>query len=169
MTPLTSHLTKEELTDNLLGVSSLTVNAHLLDCPTCADELDRVKGSISGFRDAAHAWSEHALVASGEKLGTHWAHRERSRPTMWILAAAAAMILFIAGSIVYLHQEPTVSQSHPVVVSTPTRNAGLSQAQLDQDNQLLSQVSVELSEAVPAPMQPLLVSEASGSSANTNK
>jgi hypothetical protein len=169
MTPLTSHLSKEELTDNLLGVSSLTVNAHLLDCPTCADELDRVKRTLTGFREAAYNWSEHALVSTESSAARNWAHRERSRPTMWILAAAAAMILFIAGSIVYLHQEPTVSQSHPVVVSTPTRNAGLSQAQLDQDNQLLSQVSVELSEAVPAPMQPLLVSEASGSSANTNK
>jgi len=43
------------------------------------------------------------------------------------------------------------------------------QAQLDQDNQLLSQVSGELSEAVPAPMQPLLVSESSGSNSVTNK
>jgi predicted anti-sigma-YlaC factor YlaD len=168
MTPLTSHLTKEELTDNLLGVSSLTVNAHLLDCPACADELDRVKRTLTGFREAAHNWSEHTLVSAESSAARDWAHREGSRPTMWILAAVA-MMLFIAGSVVYLHQEPTVSQSHPVVVSTPTTNAGLTQAQLDQDNQLLSQVSVELSEAVPAPMQPLLVSEASGSSANTNK
>jgi hypothetical protein len=88
---------------------------------------------------------------------------------MWTLAAAAAMTIFIAGSVAYLHREPAVSQVHPEVLSTPTSNIGLSQAQLDQDNQLLSQVSVELSEAVPAPMQPLLVSESSGSSATTNK
>jgi predicted anti-sigma-YlaC factor YlaD len=166
--PLTAHLTKEEMTDNLLGVSSLTVNAHLLDCPACADELERVKRTLSGFRDAAHSWSEHAQVA--EEIGAvrNLTYKERSRPTMWLLATAA-MILLIAGSVVYLHQEPTVSQTHPVAVATPMTNAGLSQVQLDQDNQLLSQVSVELSEAVPAPMQPLLVSEASGSSATTNK
>ncbi len=29
---MSAHLTHEELTDNLLGVSSLTVNAHLLNC-----------------------------------------------------------------------------------------------------------------------------------------
>lgn len=168
MTPLTSHLTKEELTDNLMGVSSLTVNAHLLDCPACADELEQVKRTFAGFRNAAHNWSEDALVSAESGAARHWAHSERSRPTMWILAAAA-MILFIAGSVVYLHQEPTVGQRHPVEVSTPTTGVGLSQAQLDQDNQLLSQVSVELSEAVPAPMQPLLVSEASGSSATTSK
>ena len=167
MTPLTSHLTKEELTDNLMGVSSLTVNAHLLECPACADELDRVKSALAGFRDAAHSWSEHALVTVENSAVRTRVHRERPRPTMWILAAAA-MMLFIAGSIVYVQQEPTVSQTHPFAVSTPT-NVGLSQAQLDQDNQLLSQVSVELSEGVPAPMQPLLVAESSGSNATTNK
>jgi hypothetical protein len=165
MTPLTSHLTKEELTDKLLGVSSLTVNAHLLGCPACADELEQVKRSIGGFRDAAHGWSEHAQVVGAVR---NLPHKERSRATMWILATAA-MILLVAGSVVYRHQEATVSQAHPAVVTTPTTNLGLSQAQLDQDNQLLAQVNVELSEGVPAPMQPLLVSEASGSSRTTNK
>jgi hypothetical protein len=164
--PLTSHLTKEELTDNLLGVSSLTVNTHLLGCPACADELEQVKRSIGGFREAAHNWSEHARMSVGAVRNLP--HRGQSRPTMWILATAA-MILLIAGSIVYMHQEPAVSQKHPVAVATPTTSAGLSQAQLDQDNQLLSQVNVELSEAVPAPMQPLVASEVSGSSATTNK
>lgn len=165
---MSAHLTKEELTDNLLGISSLTVNAHLLSCPACADELETVKRSVAGFRDAAHAWSEDALVAAESRVSHARTGGEGSRRTGWILAAAA-MILFIAGSIAYLHQEPPVSQAHPDVLATPTSNTGLSQAQLDQDNQLLSQVSVELSEAVPAPMQPLLVSEPSGSSATTNK
>ena len=30
---MSAHLTHEELTDNLLGVSSMTVNAHLLAVP----------------------------------------------------------------------------------------------------------------------------------------
>ena len=168
MTPLTSHLSKEELTDNLLGVSSLTVNVHLLDCPACAHELEQVKRTIGSFRDVAHSWSEHVLVTVENKAARTRVHRERPRPTRWILAAAA-MMLFIAGSVVYVHREPTVSQTHAAVVSTSTTNVGLSEAQLDQDNQLLSQVSVELSEAVPAPMQPLLVAESSSSNATTNK
>ena len=31
---MSAHLTHEELTDTLLGISSLTVNAHLLNCPS---------------------------------------------------------------------------------------------------------------------------------------
>ena len=55
---MSAHLTHEELTDNLLGVSSITVNAHLLNCPACTRELDGMKTSITAFRDAAHAWNE---------------------------------------------------------------------------------------------------------------
>jgi predicted anti-sigma-YlaC factor YlaD len=171
-THLTAHLTKEELTDNLLGVSSLTVNAHLLSCPACTDELERVKNSIAGFRSAARAWSEDALVKSESRASQVGVFGERASsarwPARWILASAV-LILLVAGSLAYLHQERTTSQARSVEVSTPMVNAGLSQAQLDQDNQLLSQVSGELSEAVPAPMQPLLVSESSGSNSVTNK
>jgi hypothetical protein len=168
MTPhLTSHLTKEEVTDHLLGVSSLTVNAHLLGCPACAEELERVKYSIAGFRDAAQGWGEHALRAAESRATGGRVRGAQSRPT-WILAMAA-MILFVAGLLIYTHREPAVSQSHPAVDSSPATGAALSQAQLDQDNQLLSQVSVELSEAVPSPMQPLLVSESSTPTSGAKK
>jgi predicted anti-sigma-YlaC factor YlaD len=164
----TAHLTKEELTDNLLGVPSLTVNAHLLSCPACAHELEQMKGSIASFRGAAHAWTEDALSAAESKTAGAYTLRTASWPSRWILVAAA-MILFGVGSITYLRQQQIASQAHPAQVATSMASAGLSQAQLDQDNQLLSQVSGELSEAVPAPMQPLLVSESSGSTAVTNK
>ena len=61
---MSAHLTHAELTDNLLGVSSMTVNAHLLSCPACTRELDGMKTSITAFRDAAHAWNEDALATS---------------------------------------------------------------------------------------------------------
>lgn len=165
-TPSTAHLTKEELTDKLLGVPSLTVNAHLLSCPACVNELEQVKNSIANFHTAAHAWSEHALMAAGR------ASRARTSPggfwaARWIMVAAA-LLVFVAGSLSYLHQKQT-NPAQSVQVSTPAPSTGLSQAQLDQDNQLLSEVSGELSEAVPAPMQPLLVSESSGSGVVTNK
>jgi predicted anti-sigma-YlaC factor YlaD len=164
--PSTAHLTQEELTDNLLGVSSLTVNAHLLSCPACASELEQVKNSIASFRGAAHDWSEDALATQSARSSS--AGRAAAWPARWILAMAT-LVLFVAGSLTYLRQERTASQAHSAPVSTITASAGLSQAQLDQDNQLLSQVNGELSEAVPAPMQPLLVSESLGSGATTNK
>jgi predicted anti-sigma-YlaC factor YlaD len=164
-TPSTAHLTQEELTDKLLGVPSLTVNAHLLSCPACADELQQVKNSIANFRSAAHHWSDDAVTAASR------ASRARTSPggfwaARWIMVAAV-VIIFVAGSVTYLHQKQA-NQAQSVQFSTPAPSTGLSQAQLDQDNQLLSEVSGELSEAVPAPMQPLLVSESSGSGVFTN-
>ena len=168
-TPSTAHLTQEELTDNLLGVSSLTVNAHLLGCPACAQELDRLKSSIADFRVAAHSWSESAM-ATTERNALHGRGVSARSPlaTGWIVVAAA-MILFVAGSTIYLRQRRIEGQAHSTQVVTSLPSPRLSQAQLDQDNELLSQVSSELAEAVPAPMQPLLVSESSTSSAVTNK
>lgn len=165
----TAHLTQEELTDNLSGVSSLTVNAHLLGCPACAQELDRLRSSVADFRVAAHSWSEDALLAADRNASRVRSASMKSRPAIgWILAAAMALFILIAGSTAYLRQQRIAGQAHPVQTATPLSNSGPSQAQLDQDNALLSQVSSELSEAVPAPMQPLLVSESGASSAAAN-
>ena len=168
---MNAHLTHEELTDTLMGASSLTVNAHLLECTACAHELERLKSSISSFRDAAHAWSEDNLVATKND----W---ERAlNPTRWQAAkwilVAAALILFVAGSLTYLHEQRIAVLAKSAQVSASAANSALSQSQLsqsqiDQDNQLLSLVSGELAESVPGPMQPLLVSESAASGA-TNK
>jgi hypothetical protein len=164
---MNAHLTHEELTDKLLGASSLTVNAHLLECPGCANELERLKGSLSSFRDAAHAWSESSLAT----VERNWERTER--PTSWPAAnwilVAAALLLLVAGSTAYLHVQRMAGVATSAQVSTPVVNPGLTQAQLDQDNQLLSQVSGELAESVPAPMQPLLVSDSTTSGAITSK
>ncbi len=163
---MNAHLTHEEITDKLLGASSLTVNAHLLECPACASELEKLEDSISAFRDAAHAWSDDNLVA----VERNWERTER--PTRWPAAnwilVAAALLLFVAGSAVYLHVRQMAGIGTSAKVSTPV-NPGLSQSQLDQDNQLLSQVSGELAESVPVPMQPLLVSDSTTSGAITSK
>jgi hypothetical protein len=164
---MNAHLTHEELTDKLLGASSLTVNAHLLECPGCTNELERLKGSLSSFRDAAHAWSESNLST----VERNWERTER--PTRWQAAnwilVAAALLSFVAGSAVYLHVQRMAGISTSAKVSAPAVNAGLSKSQLDQDNELLSQVSGELAESVPAPMQPLLVSDSTTSGTVTSK
>jgi len=164
---MNAHLTHEELTDKLLGASSLTVNAHLLQCSTCTHELERLKGSISSFRDATRAWGEENAVT----VERSWAQAQN--PTRWPAAnwilVAAAMILCATGSTVYLHQQRMAGLAASAKVSAHAVTSGVSQSQLDQDNQLLSQVSGELAESVPAPMQPLLVSESTTSGGVTSK
>jgi len=71
-------------------------------------------------------------------------------------------IIVILIPIVFMQVNGTRDQTTEIDYSTYSQ-------QLDQDNALLSQVSRELSEGVPAPMQPLLVSGSGASSSVTNK
>jgi len=66
---MSAHLTHEELTDHLLGISSLTVNAHLLNCQTCANELVQMKNAISGFPTVDHNYLATMVAEPGLKPG----------------------------------------------------------------------------------------------------
>jgi anti-sigma factor RsiW len=163
---MSAHLTHEELTDNLLGVSSLTVNAHLLSCPACANELDQMKSSIAAFRGAAHAWSESAMAADHTVSFGRRPPKRSWTTANWMLAAAA-MILFAAGLSFYLRDTGNRAigkQAHTIQIATPVTAIEASQAQIEKDNELLSQVNNEIAEAVPAPMQPLQLSQSVASS-----
>jgi hypothetical protein len=156
---MSAHLSHEELTDSLLGISSLTVNAHLLDCAVCGNELDHLRNSIAAFRGAAHAWTENAVAGADGGRPLIRSLPKRSRPAAGWVLAAAVMILLVAVSAFYWRDQKMPSQAHSTRVPNVATVAADTQSQIDQDNQLLSQVDSEISEAVPAPMQPLLVSE----------
>lgn len=160
---MSAHLTHEELTDKLLGSSSLTVNAHLLSCPGCASELDQMKSSIAAFRGAAHAWSEGALASD------RTVPQVRTLPKWSWGAALAAAILFAAGFMFYLRDHQTAKQGRSAQVAASVTTTAASPAQIEKDNELLSRVNSELAEAVPAPLQPLRLLESTASSTFTTK
>ena len=166
---MSAHLTHEELTDNLLGVSSMTVNAHLLSCTACAKELAEMKNSITAFRDAAHAWNEDALAASRTVL-IRADHTKKSWSAHWVLATAA-VLLFASGFVFYQRNHNgsgsgSVAQSD---MAMPTIAVEGSASQIEQDNELMSQVNSEIAEAVPAPMQPLQLSQSVASNSSAAK
>ena len=155
---MSAHLTSEELTDSLLGVPSLTVNAHLLNCPACASELDRLKASIAEFRGAAHGWSENAMAAD-RSVSMVRALRKRPWAAGWALAAAA-VVLFAAGFVTYLRDHRVGNRDQSAQTAAPAAIIEGTAAQIEKDNQLMSDVNSEIAEAVPAPMQPLQLSQA---------
>lgn len=164
---MSAHLTHEELTDKLLGGSSLTVNAHLLSCPACAHELEQVKNSLAGFRGAAHAWSENALAAD-RGVSVVPKLPQRSWTANWVLVAASLMLL--AGALTfYLRDYQARNQTSSVQPAAPVTKIDAAQSQIEKDNELLSQVDSELAEAVPAPMQPLRLLDSAASSVSTTK
>jgi len=168
---MSAHLTHKELTDNLLGVSSLTVNAHLLNCSTCAKELQQMKSAIAEFHGAAHAWSEKAVAVERAVPVTDALAKRSSFPGWfagWALAAAA-MILFAAGLAFYVREYQAQNSTSLAKVASPATAISDSQLQIEKDNALLSQVDSELAEGVPAPMQPLRLLDSNASSTSTTK
>ncbi len=163
---MSAHLTNEELTDNLLGVSSLTVSAHLISCPACTNELDQLKYSIAEFCGAAHAWSASALVADRTMSVARTLPKRSWAPNR--VLAAAAMILFAAGVAFYVCDYQVRNQTNSAqVAAVPVTTIDSPESQIEQE--LLSQVNSELAEAVPAPMQPLRLLESAASSTSTTK
>ena len=163
---MSTHLTHEELTDNLLGVSSFTVNAHLVNCSACTEELELMKQSITGFRGAAHGWSE-SVIAAERTTSLAAAIPRRSLAVSnwasanWVLTAAAVLVFTLG--FLYLRNRQPRYQDHSAQIVTPATTVTTTQSQIEKDNELLSQVNREIAEAVPAPMQPLQLSQSSAS------
>ncbi len=155
---MNDHLTHQEFTDHLLGTRSATVEAHLADCSACSKELYQFKESMESFRGAVHNWSEapHSTRSAALPL---------PRSFDWLLVGAMAMVLLTFGLVFWGDQSDTngTSSNHQptpqdVIAKNdvPTNN---SVAQIQQDNELLTNINQELSEELPAPMQPLQVSD----------
>ena len=161
---MSAHLTNEEITDRLLDLPSMTVDAHLLECQACRAEFNVMRASIANFRDAAQNWSEEAVAVSRNL--TAIAPRKRTWTGAWVVAAAFLLLVILP--VLYLREgkSPTASNSE-----TSPAAAVSARAQIEQDNELLTAVNSEITESVPAPMQPLQVSlsNSSASSANQTK
>jgi hypothetical protein len=160
---MSAHLTTEEMTDRLLGVPSMTVDAHLLECQVCLAEFNVMRASIDNFRGAAQSWSEDAVAVNRNLIAI--APRRKTWTAEWIVATAFLLLMILPVLYWSERKSPTASNSEnpPVAVSR--------QEQIEQDNELLTAVNSEITEGVPAPMQPLQVSlfNSSASSANQTK
>jgi hypothetical protein len=162
---MTAHLTHEELTDRLLGAQSATVDVHLLDCAACSKELDQLRNSIGLFRGAVRGWSE---VEHSRREEAHSRILPAPRSFDWLLVGAVTMILSMFAILYIVDRADTKQQvqfTPPTSVNPIEKD---SEAQIKQDNELLSQINQELSEGLPAPMQPLEVSVSQRSTSSSS-
>jgi len=157
---MNEHLTHQELTDHLLGTRSATVEAHLSTCTACSKELYQFRESLGTFRAAVHNWSEAERPVQRQVFPV-------PRSFDWLLVGSMALVL-LTFSLVFWGDRPDTKVN---VDPGPTTNlvAQNSEAQIQQDNELLSNINQELSEGLPAPMQPLQVADSGTTGKSSNQ
>jgi len=169
-----NHLTDEQFTDLLLGSGPAGVQDHLLSCPQCSAEAERVSAAIGSFEQQTRLWAERRAAARPALTpmrppAFQWLHR----PQVW--ASAALAVALAAGFALssHLHRSqaiPVVAQStaprpapsqvtiaandarQPAAVAAHAPAAAVSPATIKADNQLLSAINGELraDESTPA-------------------
>ncbi|HSS99786.1 MAG TPA: hypothetical protein VLK33_22280 [Terriglobales bacterium] len=158
---MNEHLTHQELTDHLLGTRSATVEAHLASCPACSKELYQFRESLGTFRSAVRNWSEAERPVQRQVFPA-------PRSFDWLLVGAMALVLLTFSLVFWGDRGENIAQNPP----TPSQQAVIddnSLAQIQQDNELLSNINQELSEGLPAPMQPLQVADSGTTGKSSNQ
>jgi len=148
----TAHLTDEQFTDLLLGTIPPGVIAHLESCAHCAEEAQRVSGAIGSFAQQSRVWAESRIAARPSQtparpVSLSWL-RAPIPPVAWI---AATLLLGAGLSLTHRARHrasptQTIAAVQPAPLA-PVAPAAVSSATLKADNELLSAIDGELSDA----------------------
>lgn len=148
MSDFSGHLTDEQICDLQAGDSSdLTAQAHLATCAVCREELASLESALESFNDASLAWAAAAaprLVPPPSRI----ARSLGARPAWGLGFAGAAIVCLIAFG-------PHLSDRHRIApTASQSASSALSNAELAQDNRLMTSIDQELNyqvqPAVPA-------------------
>jgi hypothetical protein len=150
MTPPTSgHLTDDEFAECVIEAYSAEINAHLLSCPQCQQELSRFRLSIADFGGAAMLWSESQPRVSLRTASISQARHPLLVHARWVVAA---VLLLVVGIPVVLHRDRVATvpaDTAAVAASVPDD----SDAQIAEDNQLMRSVTMAIGNRDPSPFQ----------------
>ena len=136
---MSEHLAPERIAKWLAGERGPGDERHMAQCEECGAELARMETALSGFRGAVREWSgRQAASECPDSLRFERARRARSvRRVQWTLVAAALAVLIAVPSWKDIRDKQRAEE-------------------LDRaDAALLEKVSYQLSQPVPAPLEPL--------------
>lgn len=150
-TPVTRHLTHEQLCDLILalpgerGSSALEpAHDHLRNCLICSAEFEALRDSLALFRQAASSYAGHTYSRpSMHRASIAPSPRFRSHVLYWAMAAALAIAVALPFSLRRQH------------TPEPQPAAVVSQHATESDEALLDGIAQDLSADVPAAMHPL--------------
>jgi hypothetical protein len=166
--PQRTHLTAEQF-DLLLHAEKPgpAEDAHLAACPTCRQQLDRLRAALCDLRTAVTAYSSaqrnpapfSVRLAAIEAIP---ASRPVWRTRMAFAGSFAAVVLAAAVSTLVPHGEFN-NRPQPVAVDTISSTAEANKFPIESDEALLDGIDQDLTDAVPPSLQPLAVASPSNS------
>jgi anti-sigma factor RsiW len=150
------HLTDEQLTDHLSGVSLPAIEDHLSACEACRQEAASMRASIQLFHHASMEWSDGRPNAAGSTPRLRRAVTARRPAAVWAAACVAVIAVILLFG--FLRRPVKTSPFTGGNVAVPA--AGDSNtAELNQDNQLLAAIDKELDSADLSPRKMYGISE----------
>jgi anti-sigma factor RsiW len=125
---LSRHLSQEEIDGWLIGDRPAEVESHLTSCEDCAEKVAGMGDSLALFGSAVRSWGQ-------EQMGST---RVFARPAIawWRIGLVFATLLLLVAMPVVRHRQADPNTSV-------------------QDEVLLKKVQQEISQSVPAPLEPL--------------
>ena len=145
--PLMNHLSEDQINDALIGELSDEVRLHLAACALCREDLARFTDSLASFNTLSLAWAESRPA---RPIVVHPTLLRRLRrpflhPAAWAFAACLLILSLFALS-------PPLNRDEPELASAlhPTTNPD-SPAEIDRDNRLMNQVTLEINRPVRSP------------------
>jgi len=137
---MNEHLSSEQISRWMIGERSAQDEEHARECPECAAKVARFESAITLFRQSVQDCGErYARPDIPLPAGVRRARRSfAARPSRWAPVAAALVLL----------------AAIPIYTNSRERRRQAEMARADAA--LLEQVDVQISRAVPAPMEPLV-------------
>jgi len=151
-----THLTEEEFSDYLLGLSTASTRTHLLECAHCREEMESFGVSLASFNQASLAWSREQAATHPIHIKAQPAAGRWPRPYWqagWAGLAAAAVLTFaVALPVALMHEHA----AHPAGASAPETIAAQPQedaAVIADDNQMMTAIDAEISQPDISPVE----------------
>jgi hypothetical protein len=164
------HLNDDQFAECLMGAElSPVATAHLIHCQQCSEELSRFGLSVNEFNSATMAWSN---ARSSERLLSRPISSGRIPLTHLPFFAAAswalATCMMLAAGVSFVHHQRSETESTMASVGSAHAHdpdVQDSQAQIEQDNQFLTDVYRATQSYDRSPVQEYGLQPAGGSSA----
>jgi hypothetical protein len=131
--PMPPHLSEQQVSEWLVGNVDTEARRHVSECEGCRARVEVMETALSDFRETVHQWSETRAAAPSVVSG-------RLGPRVWRLTLAGALLLLLCITGLRYFDRGGNSAPAPETVS---------------DAALLKQIDTEISQDVPAPLQPL--------------